>query len=108
MPAYVLQKEPKLSRARQIPEWEEYDAEIARFARKLADEGKIRSHVSAADANALANAASGAGTPESHDNPVNREADTGEDKDIERQGNAEFEGVNEAAGDEEQHRKDEL
>jgi len=31
-----LTKEPKLARARQIPEWEEYDAEIARFTKKLA------------------------------------------------------------------------
>ena len=50
------QKEPKLSRARQIPEWEEYDTEIARFTRKLAEEGKIRSGMAAADVNALANA----------------------------------------------------
>ncbi|EJC97612.1 uncharacterized protein FOMMEDRAFT_171561 [Fomitiporia mediterranea MF3/22] len=49
-----LTKEPKLSRARQIPEWEEYDAEIARFARSLADAGKIRSHIAAADSNVLA------------------------------------------------------
>ncbi|KAF9461692.1 glycosyltransferase family 24 protein, partial [Collybia nuda] len=51
-----LTKEPKLARARQIPEWEEYDAEIARFARKLADEGVIHSNMAAADANVLANA----------------------------------------------------
>ena len=55
-PRKILQKEPKLSRARQIPEWETYDSEIARFARKLADEGKLRSHVATADANVLANA----------------------------------------------------
>ncbi|KAI0715904.1 glycosyltransferase family 24 protein [Cerioporus squamosus] len=30
-----LTKEPKLDRARQIPEWEVYDSEIAEFARKL-------------------------------------------------------------------------
>ncbi|KAF8164188.1 UDP-glucose:glycoprotein glucosyltransferase-domain-containing protein [Mycena galopus ATCC 62051] len=54
-----LTKEPKLVRARQIPEWEEYDSEISRFARKLAEEGVIRSRMVAADANALA--ASGAG-----------------------------------------------
>ncbi|KAG7094908.1 hypothetical protein E1B28_005714 [Marasmius oreades] len=53
-----LTKEPKLSRARQIPEWEEYDSEIARFARKLAEEGKIKSRIAAADANVLANAGS--------------------------------------------------
>ncbi|KAM6503198.1 glycosyltransferase family 24 protein [Amanita muscaria] len=51
-----LTKEPKLARARQIPEWEEYDAEIARFTRKLAEEGKIRSGMAAADVNALASA----------------------------------------------------
>ncbi|KAF8633145.1 hypothetical protein AX17_004646 [Amanita inopinata Kibby_2008] len=49
-----LTKEPKLARARQIPEWEEYDAEIARFTRKLAKEGKIRSGIAAADTNVLA------------------------------------------------------
>lgn len=49
-----LQKEPKLSRARQIPEWEEYDAEIARFARTLAEEGKMLSGIVAADVNVLA------------------------------------------------------
>jgi len=35
------QKEPKPDRARQIPEWEEYDSEIVRFARELAAEGKV-------------------------------------------------------------------
>ncbi|EGO29865.1 glycosyltransferase family 24 protein [Serpula lacrymans var. lacrymans S7.9] len=50
-----LTKEPKLARARQIPEWEEYDAEIARFARKLAEEGKIRASAATADTNVLAN-----------------------------------------------------
>ncbi|KAJ7651981.1 glycosyltransferase family 24 protein [Mycena polygramma] len=54
-----LTKEPKLARARQIPEWEEYDAEISRFASKLAEDGVIRSRIVAADANALA--ATGAG-----------------------------------------------
>ncbi|CAK5263114.1 unnamed protein product [Mycena citricolor] len=49
-----LTKEPKLVRARQIPEWEVYDSEIARFASKLAEEGVIRSRIVAADANALA------------------------------------------------------
>ncbi|KAH6906727.1 hypothetical protein BKA70DRAFT_1372357 [Coprinopsis sp. MPI-PUGE-AT-0042] len=54
-----MTKEPKLSRARQIPEWEEYDAEIARLTRKLADEGKISTGLATADANVLA----GGGTP---------------------------------------------
>ncbi|KAK7462761.1 killer toxin resistant protein [Stygiomarasmius scandens] len=53
-----LTKEPKLARARQIPEWEEYDAEIARFARKLAEEGKVHSRIAAADVNVLANVGS--------------------------------------------------
>ena len=30
-----------LGRARQIPEWEKYDAEIAQFTRELAVQGKI-------------------------------------------------------------------
>jgi UDP-glucose:glycoprotein glucosyltransferase len=59
MRSFLSQKEPKLARARQIPEWEEYDAEISKFARKLAEDGVIRSRIVAADANALA--ASGAG-----------------------------------------------
>ncbi|KIK98602.1 glycosyltransferase family 24 protein [Paxillus rubicundulus Ve08.2h10] len=49
-----LTKEPKLSRARQIPEWGEYDNEIAQFARKLAAEGKIHASVATADSNILA------------------------------------------------------
>ncbi|KAH8825012.1 UDP-glucose:glycoprotein glucosyltransferase-domain-containing protein [Flagelloscypha sp. PMI_526] len=49
-----LTKEPKLARARQIPEWEEYDSEISRFAKKLAEAGLIRSRVAAADTNVLA------------------------------------------------------
>ncbi|KAJ7057937.1 UDP-glucose:glycoprotein glucosyltransferase-domain-containing protein [Mycena amicta] len=51
-----LTKEPKLARARQIPEWEEYDSEISRFARKLAEDGVIRSQIVSADVNALAGA----------------------------------------------------
>ena len=60
----TLQKEPKLSRARQIPEWEEYDAEVARFARKLADQGIIRSAAYASDVDALANSGSTASSGE--------------------------------------------
>lgn len=52
-------KEPKLARARQIPEWEVYDGEIARLARRLADEGLIRASAAVADVSDLANAASG-------------------------------------------------
>jgi len=55
----VVQKEPKLARARQIPEWEEYDAEIAQFTRKLAGDGLIHSGMAAADTNVLANAGTG-------------------------------------------------
>ncbi|KAL9710152.1 killer toxin resistant protein [Leucoagaricus gongylophorus] len=51
-----IQKEPKLSRARQIPEWEEYDAEIAYFSRELAQEGKIHSRLATAGADVLASA----------------------------------------------------
>ena len=51
-----IQKEPKLSRARQIPEWEEYDAEIAHFSRELAQEGKIHSRLATAGADILASA----------------------------------------------------
>jgi UDP-glucose:glycoprotein glucosyltransferase len=47
------QKEPKLARARSIPEWEEYDGEVARLSRSLADRGLIRS-TSSLDINALA------------------------------------------------------
>ncbi|KAG6833999.1 GABA/polyamine transporter [Arthromyces matolae] len=50
-----LTKEPKLSRARQIPEWEVYDQEIAHFARQLADRGLIHSGLATADTNVLAN-----------------------------------------------------
>ncbi|TFK19735.1 hypothetical protein FA15DRAFT_759842 [Coprinopsis marcescibilis] len=55
-----LTKEPKLSRARQIPEWEAYDAEIACLTRRLAEEGKISSGLATADANVLAGGSSSA------------------------------------------------
>lgn len=58
-------KEPKLSRARQIPEWEKYDSEIATFARKLADSGLIRSHAAAENVDALAGESKTSGTTES-------------------------------------------
>lgn len=50
-----LTKEPKLSRARRIPEWEEYDNEIAQFAGRLAAEGKIQSSIATARSDVLAN-----------------------------------------------------
>lgn len=34
-----MTKEPKLVRARQIPEWDSYDQEVARLAEKVASEG---------------------------------------------------------------------
>ncbi|TFK48915.1 glycosyltransferase family 24 protein [Heliocybe sulcata] len=58
-----LTKEPKLARARQIPEWEEYDSEISRFARKLAEDGLIHSEITAAGADVLASVAAGAAAP---------------------------------------------
>ncbi|KAG1748320.1 glycosyltransferase family 24 protein [Suillus paluster] len=53
-----LTKEPKLSRARRIPEWEEYDNEIAQFAGRLAAEGKIHSSVATARSDVIANVGS--------------------------------------------------
>jgi len=53
----LLQKEPKLARARQIPEWEQYDTEIAQFTRELSVQGKIHSRMATADANVLAGGA---------------------------------------------------
>ncbi|KAJ7264047.1 glycosyltransferase family 24 protein [Mycena haematopus] len=70
-----LTKEPKLARARQIPEWEEYDAEISRFARKLAEDGVIRSHMVAADANALAASGAGGTQPDIKEPPSLEDAD---------------------------------
>ncbi|CUA68035.1 UDP-glucose:glycoprotein glucosyltransferase [Rhizoctonia solani] len=49
-----LTKEPKLARARQIPEWTSYDNEIAEFARSLADSGKLRSRAISGSVDALA------------------------------------------------------
>lgn len=46
-------------RARQIPEWSTYDAEIAQFARQLAERGDIDSGIVATDANVLADQAAG-------------------------------------------------
>ncbi|KAF9648458.1 glycosyltransferase family 24 protein [Thelephora ganbajun] len=54
-----LTKEPKLARARKIPEWEEYDSEIAKFAQQLSREGRLQSDIAAADSNVLASAAAG-------------------------------------------------
>ncbi|KAF4618673.1 hypothetical protein D9613_009850 [Agrocybe pediades] len=58
-----MTKEPKLARARQIPEWDEYDKEIARFTRELAAEGKIHSRIATADASVLADAGETSSSP---------------------------------------------
>jgi UDP-glucose:glycoprotein glucosyltransferase len=43
-----LTKEPKLARARQIPEWDVYDQEVAAFAKKLeGSAGKLAGSVDA-------------------------------------------------------------
>ena len=55
----LKQKEPKLARAKHIPEWEEYDSEIAHFARKLAESGLIHSGMADADATVLADVGAG-------------------------------------------------
>jgi UDP-glucose:glycoprotein glucosyltransferase len=41
-----------------IPEWEQYDSEIAHFTRRLAEEGRIHASAAAADVNELAKAGS--------------------------------------------------
>ncbi|KAK0452361.1 UDP-glucose:glycoprotein glucosyltransferase-domain-containing protein [Armillaria borealis] len=66
-----LTKEPKLARARQIPEWEVYDTEISQFTRKLAEKGLIKSRIAAADTNVLAGAGSApSSSPESTADPT--------------------------------------
>lgn len=43
-----MTKEPKLARARQIPEWDVYDQEVAAFAKKLeGSAGKLAGSVDA-------------------------------------------------------------
>ncbi|KAN0126165.1 glycosyltransferase family 24 protein [Lactarius tabidus] len=58
--------QPKLACTRQIPERGLYDGEIARFTRKLADEGRIHASAAAADVNELSKAGHwhGAAAPE--------------------------------------------
>ncbi|KAL7422173.1 killer toxin resistant protein [Cryptotrichosporon argae] len=61
-----LTKEPKLARARQIPEWDSYDREVAAFAAKLsADGGALAIDVDALAASPGA-AAGGLATAETH------------------------------------------
>ncbi|GJE85177.1 hypothetical protein PsYK624_012550 [Phanerochaete sordida] len=50
----LTQKEPQLARAKHIPEWKEYDSEIAHFARQLAESGIIHFGMADADATVLA------------------------------------------------------
>ncbi len=47
----ALQKEPKLERARKIPEWDEYDREVAAFTKKLQGKqaGDVSGQVGSAD-----------------------------------------------------------
>ncbi|OCH94043.1 glycosyltransferase family 24 protein [Obba rivulosa] len=72
-----LTKEPKLSRARQIPEWEEYDAEIAAFARSLTEQGRVHSGIVAADVGVLAE---GTKAKKADDTPEHQNPDAGEEK----------------------------
>ncbi|KAG8900420.1 GABA/polyamine transporter, partial [Tulasnella sp. 403] len=68
-------KEPKLSRARQIPEWEKYDSEIASFARKLVDVGKIRSSAAVEnDVDALAGEKKAPGTSSTREDAVSEDS----------------------------------
>ncbi|GJF00041.1 glycosyltransferase family 24 protein [Phanerochaete sordida] len=75
-----LTKEPKLARAKHIPEWEEYDSEIAHFARQLAESGLIHSGMADADATVLADVGAGKAvgqeTPGSSDSAPDQHADT--------------------------------
>ncbi|KAF9530297.1 UDP-glucose:glycoprotein glucosyltransferase-domain-containing protein [Crepidotus variabilis] len=83
-----LTKEPKLARARQIPEWEEYDAEIARFTRELASQGKIHSRIATADTNVLAGGgASGAIDTAGSDNTEKEDKATSQKTKMEAHGN---------------------
>ena len=74
------QKEPKLARARQIPEWEEYDSEIAQLSRSLAAEGKIHSRMASADANVLAGATNGGQDTKEIQEPAEAEGSRDEGK----------------------------
>ena len=71
-----MQKEPKLSRAHQIPEWSTYDSEIAQFAKSLAEQGILHSGIAAVDSNVLANAGASTSMPEEDD-----KAQSGNEKD---------------------------
>ncbi|CAE6447406.1 unnamed protein product, partial [Rhizoctonia solani] len=65
-----LTKEPKLARARQIPEWTLYDNEIAEFARSLADSGKIRSRAISGSVDALASVGKKVTTSNTEESPA--------------------------------------
>ncbi|KAG7448716.1 uncharacterized protein BT62DRAFT_965246 [Guyanagaster necrorhizus] len=73
-------KEPKLARARKIPEWEVYDTEISQFTRKLDEEGLIRSRIATADTNVLAGAGSApSSSPGSTTDPTDNSGDDSAD-----------------------------
>ncbi|KIJ36947.1 glycosyltransferase family 24 protein [Sphaerobolus stellatus SS14] len=74
-----MTKEPKLSRARQIPEWDEYDREIANFAKKLADEGIIRSAAYATGVDDLANVGSAKAEKKGEETQPHHKADEAAD-----------------------------
>lgn len=82
-----------MARAKHIPEWEEYDTEVARFTRELADKGVIRSGMSVADTNVLADVGSSKPTP-----PDDEDKQTREEEEVEKP-NEDPEAV---------HKKDEL
>ncbi|KAJ1311851.1 hypothetical protein OPQ81_010312 [Rhizoctonia solani] len=65
-----LTKEPKLARARQIPEWTSYDNEIAQFARSLADSGKLRSRAISGSVDALASVGKKVATSTTEESPA--------------------------------------
>lgn len=62
---FCLQKEPKLVRARQIPEWDVYDQEIAAFAKRLEAEsgGEVGAGALAASVDDLAGEKAGVAEP---------------------------------------------
>ena len=44
-PSFFQQKQPKLERAKQIPEWETYDQEVDSFARRLVRRDNVNADV---------------------------------------------------------------
>jgi UDP-glucose:glycoprotein glucosyltransferase len=62
-----------LARARAIPEWEEYDAEIAKFAKRLEKEGLLHTGIAAEGADALAGSSTHALQEAPKDEPVSHD-----------------------------------